>query len=227
MKVLIIEDDANIVDFMRTAFQVGWPEVRLEAASDGTTGLAVLEKINPDIILLDLGLPDMNGFDILKRIRLFSKTPVIIVTISGDENYVVRGLALGADDYIVKPLRPLELIARMKSLLRKTLPSQDLDVSSGSFKFGASLKELVKGNDVIALTDTEGRLLHTLMKNPGSVVTYSQLASELWGVSDASYQQNLKVHVCHLRQKIEDNPNNPRFVLNMPGIGYLLAKTGS
>jgi DNA-binding response OmpR family regulator len=224
MKALIIEDDANIVDFMRTAFQVGWPEMILEAAGDGGTGLANLEKINPDIILLDLGLPDINGFDVLKRIRLFSKVPIIIVTVSNDENYVVRGLALGADDYLAKPLRPLELIARMKSLLRKRLPSVEMDVSCGGLRFGGSLKELVKCDESIALTDIEGRLLYSLMRTPGSVVNYSQLAAELWGVSDESYNDNLKVHVRHLRQKIEDDPARPRLILNRPGVGYLIAK---
>jgi DNA-binding response OmpR family regulator len=225
VKVLLIEDDASIADFMRTAFQVGWPEVRLEAASDGAAGLAALEKSNPDIILLDLGLPDINGFDVLKRIRLFSKVPVIIITVSGDENYVVRGLALGADDYVIKPLRPLELIARMKSLLRKKLASADLDVTCGSLHFDGSLKELVKGNKHIPLTDTEGRLLYALMRSPGSVVSYSQLASELWGVADESYQHNLKVHIRHLRQKVESNPDHPRLILNRPAMGYLIAKT--
>jgi DNA-binding response OmpR family regulator len=224
MKALIIEDDANIVDFMRTAFQVGWPEMTLEAAGDGATGLANIEKINPDIILLDLGLPDINGFDVLKRIRLYSKVPIIIITVSNDENYVVRGLALGADDYLAKPLRPLELIARMKSLLRKRLPSVEMDVSCGGLRFGGSLKEVVKCDETIALTDIEGRLLYTLMKSPGAVVNYSQLASELWGVSDESYQDNLKVHVRHLRQKIEDDPAHPRLILNRPGVGYLIAK---
>jgi DNA-binding response OmpR family regulator len=224
MKALIIEDDANIVDFMRTAFQVGWPEMTLEAAGDGATGLANIEKINPDIILLDLGLPDINGFDVLKRIRLFSKVPIIIVTVSNDENYVVRGLALGADDYLAKPLRPLELIARMKSLLRKRLPSVEMDVSCGGLRFGGSLKEVVKCDETIALTDIEGRLLYTLMKSPGSVVNYTQLAAELWGVSDESYQDNLKVHVRHLRQKIEDDPAHPKLILNRPGVGYLIAK---
>ena len=93
MKVLVIEDDPDIIDFMRTAFQVGWPEAELEAANDGATGLSAVESISPDIILLDLGLPDMKGFDVLKQIRLFSNIPIIIVTVSSDENYVVRGLA--------------------------------------------------------------------------------------------------------------------------------------
>ena len=224
MKALIIEDDANIVDFMQTAFQVGWPEVVVVAVSDGAAGLAALEKSNPDIILLDLGLPDINGFDVLKRIRIFSKVPIIIVTVSNDENYVVRGLALGADDFVAKPLRPLELIARMKSLLKKRLPSADLDVCCGNLRFGGSVKEVIKNKKTVALTDIEGRLLYALMRNPGTVVTYSQLASELWGDDDESYQDNLKVHIRHLRQKVEDDPNHPKMIINRPAVGYLLAK---
>ncbi len=224
MKALIIEDDANIIDFMCTAFQVGWPEMMVETASDGAGGLALLEKTSPDIILLDLGLPDMSGFDVLKRIRLFSRVPVIIVTVSNDENYVVRGLALGADDFVAKPLRPLELIARMKSLLKKRLPAVDLDIACGSLHFGGSLKEVVKCGQPVPLTDFEGRLLYALMRTPGTVVPYAQLASELWGVSDESYQDALKVHVRHLRQKLEDDPNHPKLILNRPAAGYLIAK---
>jgi len=225
VKVLLIEDDTNIADFMRTAFQVGWPEVKVEAVNDGATGLVALEKGNQDIVLLDVGLPDINGFDVLKRIRLFSSVPVVIITVSGDESYVVRGLALGADDYVVKPLRPLEMIARMKSLLRRKLVSADLDVACSNLHFGESIRELVKGEKKIALTHIESRLLYTLMKSPGSVVTYSQLTSELWGLSNESYQDSLKVHVRHLRQKIEDNPNHPKLILNKPGAGYLMAKS--
>jgi DNA-binding response OmpR family regulator len=224
VKVLIIEDDSSIVDFMQTAFQIGWPEMRVETAGDGAAGLAAAGKIDPDIILLDLGLPDMNGFDVLKSIRLFSKAPIIIVTVSGEENYVVRGLALGANDYMIKPIRPLELIARMKSLLKKRVILQDLDISCGNLHFGVSLKELFKGNKNIGLTDTEGRLLYALMKNPGAVVSYAELSAEIWGDSDASYNTNLKVHVRHLRQKVEDNPSRPKLIINRPAVGYLLAK---
>lgn len=224
MKVLIIEDDANIVDFLCSAFQVGWPEIRIETAKNGAEGLSAVNKIAPDIILLDLGLPDIDGFDVLKRIRLFSNTPVIIVTVSGNENYVVRGLNLGADDYVIKPLRPLELIARMKSLLGKRLKSEDLSINIGDLRFGASLRELKKGDSRITLTDTEGRLLYILMKNAGSVVTYSQIATELWGISDLGYQQNLKVHIRHIRQKVEDEPGHPKLILNRLNTGYILMK---
>ena len=224
MKILIIEDDANIVAFMRSAFQIGWPEARLEKTGNGVEGLRAIEKVAPDIILLDLGLPDMDGFDVLKKIRSFSSTPVIIVTVSGDENYVVRGLSLGADDYVIKPLRPLELIARMKSLLRKRLKSEDLSVTSGNLRFGDSLRELIKGESKITLTDTEGRLMYILMKNTGYVVAYSQIAEELWGTSDSGYQNNLKVHIRHIRQKVEDEPDCPKLILNRLAAGYILMK---
>ena len=225
MKVLIIEDDPNIVDFLRSAFEVGWPEARIETAHNGNQGLTSAENSHPDIILLDLRLPDMNGFDVLKNIRLSTAIPVIIVTVTNDENYVVRGLSFGADDYVVKPLRPLELIASMKSLLKKTLKSEDLTMTCGDLHFGSSIKELFKGDRQITLTDTEGRLLNILMKKAGSLVTYDQLATELWGTSDLGYQRNLKVHIRHLRQKIEVNPSHPRIILNRIAAGYMLSKS--
>ncbi len=131
MRVLAIEDNVDIIDFIRSAFKFGWPEVHLETALDGATGLASITDPLPDIILLDLGLPDISGFDVLKQIRLFSNVPVIIMSVNGDENYVVRGLDLGANEYIIKPLRPLELIARMKSILIKYTQHEDTAVSYG------------------------------------------------------------------------------------------------
>ncbi len=225
MKILMIEDDASIIDFMDTALQIGWPEARLVSAIHGATGIHMVETESPDIILLDLGLPDMSGFDVLKRIRSFSEAPVIIATVSGEENFVVKGLALGANDYIAKPLRPLEMIARMKVLTKKDGFYNDPSVSCGEMHFGISLRELYIGDRLIHLTNTEGLIICALMKNAGKLVTYSALARVVWGEYYPGVEDSMKSHICHLRQKIGDDASHPTYIFNTPGAGYMLASS--
>jgi DNA-binding response OmpR family regulator len=225
MKVLMIEDDASIIEFMNTVLQIGWPEARLISATQGGKGIEMMETELPDIVLLDLGLPDMNGFDVLKKIRSFSDIPVIITTVSGEENYVVRGLALGANDYITKPLRPLEIIARMKALVKKDAFYEDLSVTCGSLRFGISLRELYIDDRLVNLTTTEGRIICTLMKNSGRVVTYATMARVVWGEYYPGVEDSMKSHICHLRQKIEDDPAHPKYILNVPGSGYIFTRS--
>jgi len=226
MHILMIEDDRNIIDFMETALQIGWPEATLLYASQGTIGIEMAETASPDIILLDLGLPDLSGFDVLRKIRSFSEVPIIIITVTGEEAYVVKGLALGANDYITKPLRPLEMIARMKALTKLSNPDDDLSISCGDFRFGISLRELYKDSRLINLTTTEGRIMYVLMKNAGKLVTYAALARAVWGEHYPGVEDTLKSHIFHLRQKIEDNPGHPTCILNTPGVGYMLTKSG-
>ncbi len=224
MKVLMIEDDVDIIDFMKTALQIGWPEATLMHATHGNKGIEMAETESPDIVLLDLGLPDVNGFDVLKKIRSFSDVPIIITTVSGEENFVVRGLALGANDYITKPLRPLEMIARMKALTRRDKLYDDLSVECGDMRFGVSLHELYKNDQMISLTTTEGQIMCALMKNAGKLMPYASLAKAVWGEYYPGVEDSMKSHICHLRQKIEDDANHPRYILNVSGAGYMLAK---
>jgi len=224
MRILIIEDDPKIVDFLNTAFQIGWPEVELIAASKGEKGIELARNKAPDIILLDLSLPDISGYKVLKQIRQFSYTPIIILTVNSEEHSVVKGFTLGANDYVIKPLRPLELIARMKALVNKSNQEEDLSISCGDMHFGASLHEFFKGVKKISLTDIEGRILYILIKNKGKVVSYSSLASTLWGNNYPGARDSLKAHICHLRQKIEDEPNMPKLIINRPTVGYILKR---
>ncbi len=225
MRILVIEDDPKIVDFLYTAFQIGWPEAELVTANKGREGIESARSKNLDIILLDLGLPDISGFEALKQIRRFSLTPIIIVTVSNEEHSVVKGFNLGANDYIAKPLRPLELIARMKALISKNKQAEDLSISCNGMHFGMSLLEFFIGAKRVILTDIEGRILYTLMQNSGRIVSYSHLASVLWGNDYPGAKDSLKAHICHLRQKIEDEPDIPRLIINRPTSGYMLART--
>ena len=223
MKILIIEDDKNIIDFLTTSFQIAWPEAKLFTTDKGLRGIELVEDQAPDIVLLDLGLPDINGFKVLRQIRLISNVPIIIITVSGEEGSVVKGFTLGANDYISKPLRPLELIARMKSCISKyNYNKEDISLTFGDLHYGQSLHELYRGNKRINLTEIESRIFYILIRNSGRIVTYSQIASEVFGMSYPEVKDSLKTHINHLRQKIEDDPNNPQIILNRRSIGYQL-----
>ena len=225
MKALIVEDDQRIVEVIQLVFQIGWPETRLVSTASGEKGVEMVETETPDIVILDLGLPDISGFEVLKQIRQFSSVPVLILTVRGEENDVVQGLAWGADDYMVKPFRQLELLARVKSLIRRQkLPEADLTISCGSLHFGDSLHEVYYGDKMINLTATEGRILYHLMKNQDRVATYSSLAETVWGEDYPGASDSLKVYIRRLRAKLEKDPARPQLILNRVGVGYLLAK---
>jgi two-component system KDP operon response regulator KdpE len=226
MKVLIIEDDQKIVEIIQLVFQIGWPEVKLISTALGEKGVEMVETETPNIVILDLGLPDISGFDVLKLIRQFSSVPVLILTALGEEDDVVKGLAWGADDYVVKPFRHFELLARVKTLTRRQkLHEVDVSISYGPLHFGDSLHEFYYGDKLINLTTTEGRVLYNLMKNPAIVVTYSSLAEAVWGEDYPTISGRLKVIISRLRAKLEKDPTRPQLILNRVGVGYLLAKT--
>jgi len=161
-------------------------------------GVELAESEKPNVIILDLGLPDMSGFDVLKQIRLFSSVPLVVLTVRTEEDNIFKALELGADDYIVKPCGRLELLARISVRTR----------GSGS--------KIIGGLPIY--------IFHCLMKNAGQVVTYSKLAEETWGDNDPGILDSLRVHIRRLRQKVELDPDHPQFIVTKPGAGYSLAK---
>jgi len=224
MKVLIIEDDREIVEVISLSFQIRWPEVKLVSTHLGEKGVELVESENPDIVVLDLGLPDTSGFDVLKEIRTFSAVPILILTVRGDESDIVKGLEWGADDYMVKPFRQLELLSRIKALTRRINPSSgETPLVCGKLSFDPSTRQLFDGQREVELTRTEGYILHHLMKNVGRAVTYSALAEAIWGEDYPDATNALKVYILRLRQKLEANPSQPKLILTKAGIGYLLA----
>ena len=224
MKVLIIEDDREIVDAISLAFQIRWPEAKVVSTRLGKKGVELVESEAPDIVILDLGLPDINGFEVLRQIRLFSSVPIIILTVSVEEADIVKGLEWGADDYIVKPFRQLELLARVRALIRRHTPAEEETLVVGPLRLEAITGQLLHNNKEIALTITESRLLSHLMRNAGHVVTHSSLAEAVWGNDYPGAADSLKVHIRRLREKIEADPSHPRFVLTKAGVGYFLAR---
>lgn len=225
MKVLLIEDDDKIKCVIQALFQVSKPEAKLRFTPSGVRGIVCVEEWHPDVVLLDLNLPDMDGFDVLKNIRRFSTVPVLILTVRGEENDIVRGLYLGADDYVVKPFKPMELMARVQTITRRQkTPEESLELSTGNLHFGSSIRQLYVGEKLIMLTVSEGRIIHRLMENAGNVVSHSSLARAVWGDDYPGAADALKVHIRRIRQKLEPSPNDPQIIKSEPGTGYLLTE---
>jgi two-component system KDP operon response regulator KdpE len=224
MKVLIIEDDKEIVDAISLAFQIRWPEAKVVSTRLGQKGVELVESEAPDIVILDLGLPDINGFEVLRQIRLFSSIPIIILTVRAEESDVVKGLEWGADDYIVKPFRQLELLARVRALIRRQTPTEEETLAVGPLRLEVNTGQLLHNSQEIALTITESRLLSHLMRNAGHVVTHSSLAEAIWGNDYPGAADSLKVHIRRLREKIEADPSHPELILTRAGVGYFLAR---
>ncbi len=225
MKVLLIEDDREIIEAISLAFQIRWPEAKLISTRLGEKGVMLVESEEPDIVILDLGLPDINGFEVLRQIRLFSNVPTIILTVRSDETDVVKGLEWGADDYIIKPFRQMELLARVKALIRRRSDSEQEQVNSGPLRLDTTTGQLYYHEKEITLTVTESLILGHLMKNAGHVVTHSRLAEAVWGDDYPGAADSLKVHIRRIREKVEANPSHPELILTRTGIGYLLAKS--
>lgn len=224
MKVLIIENDREIVDAISLAFQIRWPEAKVISTRLGNKGNELVEKESPDLVILDLGLPDTSGFDVLRQIRLYSRVPIIILTAKSEEADIVRGLENGADDYMTKPFRQLELLARVKALIRRHRPSEDQQLVYGPLRLDTLTGQLRHGDEEIALTLTESRILAHLIKSSGYVSTHSRLAEAVWDNDYPGSADSLKVHIRRLREKIEADPGHPEIILTRPGVGYLLAK---
>ena len=225
MKFLIIEDDQETVETISLAFRIRWPEAKLISTNMGEQGVEMVGSQAPDVVILDLGLPDINGFEVLRQIRLFSKVPIIITTVRAEEGDIVRGLEMGADEYVIKPFGQLELLARVQALIRRQqLPINEEPIVYGPLRFGPSMSKLLYNGKEINLTRTEGLILYQLMKSAGSVSNYSSLAEAVWGDYYPSVDDNLRVCIRHLRQKIETDPSHPRLILNKIGVGYYLAK---
>ena len=224
MKVLMIEDDAQIVDSVAWAFRMRWPDVEFSSTDSGDRGVSQAREARPDLVILDLGLPDISGFEVLKNIRRFSNIPIIILTARKDEFDIVKALEAGADDYLVKPFRQMELLSRIKALLRRTAtPDADSTLSVGDLRLSPATGILHQQNREVPLTRTEEIIMNRLMQNPGSVVTYATLAEALWNDYYPDCVAALRVYIRQLRQKIEADVDNPKIILNKHGVGYMLA----
>ncbi len=225
-KILIIDDEPDLTRAVKLTISIQEPSWRVLVANDSQTGLALIERESPDLVLLDLAMPGLHGFDLLKQIRQFSNVPIIILSVTDDELEKVRGLELGADDYIVKPFGHLELLARIRSVLRRMEgragPTQPT-VVCGDLRIELDRHRVTVGAREVKLTNTEFRLLEVLARNAGQIVPNELLLSRVWGPEAVDEVDYLKVFAYRLRRKIEPDPIHPRYLLTERGVGYWLA----
>ena len=220
--MLVVEDDVRIADLVRDYLEASGFAVRTSAT--GATALRGVVRHEPDLVLLDLGLPDMDGLDVLRTIRGTSEVPVVILSARSDETDSVVGLELGADDYVIKPFRPKELVARVRAQIRRASRATSPEI----IEIGDLLADLAKMRVTVAdrdveLTATEFRLVSTLASSAGRVFTRGQLLDAVHGVSFDSYERAIDAHVKNIRRKIEDDPRRPRYLLTVHGVGYRFA----
>jgi two-component system, OmpR family, response regulator VicR len=225
LKILIIEDFHATVESISLALEMCWPSALVLSTPLGEQGIQMVETESPDVVILDLGLPDISGYDVLKRIRLFSQVPVLILTAKSDESDVVNGLEWGADDYVTKPFRHLELLSRLKAILRRKEPIYTQTLVCGPLRFNADSFKLTKDGKDVPVSRTEGVIIAHLMRNAGNTVSHASIAEEIWGDDYLDGNGAVKVHIRHIREKLEDVPDNPSMILTKKGIGYMLAKS--
>lgn len=226
MNILIIEDAASVVETISLALEMSWPDARIVSTALGEQGVEMVETESPDVVILDLGLPDISGFDVIREVRIFSKVPILILTVRSDEPDIIKALGLGADEYVIKPFKQLELVARLKALVRRSSLQDEAPIICGGLKLDPATFKLTSGKEEINLTRTEGLVLAQLMRNAGNVVPHATLAEAVWGENYPDANNNLKVYIRYLRQKLEKDDRNPQLILTKPGIGYYLAKHG-
>ena len=221
--VLIVEDELKITRLVRDYLEQAGFAV-LEAA-DGQAALSVARAERPDMIVLDLGLPGIDGLDVTRRLRETSSVPIIMLTARTEETDRIVGLELGADDYITKPFSPKELVARIRAVLRRadaTLGGGEL-VRAGMVTIDIPKRRVTVGEESVALTATEFDVLLTLARHPGRIFTRAQLLDSIHGVSFESYERSIDAHIKNIRRKIEADPRRPKLVLTVYGVGYKFA----
>ena len=218
-RILVVDDEKAILRFLRTALDTG--EFFLHQAETGHAALAAAVSVKPDIILLDLGLPDMDGVEVIRRIREWSPVPIIVLSVREREDDKVKALDAGADDYLTKPFGINELLARIRVSLRRSLQQapepvyriDELEVDLGRRRV------TVAGNEV-QLTPTEYDLLRLLVTHAGKVLTHGQVLKQIWGVAYVEQPHVLRVNISNLRHKIEKDPSRPRYIVTEAGVGY-------
>jgi two-component system alkaline phosphatase synthesis response regulator PhoP len=222
--VLVVDDEPRIVELAREYLEHAGFGVM--TATDGPSALTAVRIRKPDILVLDLGLPGMDGLDVAREIRRDSTMPIIMLTARDDELDRVLGLEIGADDYVTKPFSPRELVARIRAIMRRvdrqSSPHDRIEV--GNVAIDVARMRVTAGDRVVELTPTEFQLLVTLARQPGRIFTRSQLLDSIHGVAFESYERAIDAHVKNLRRKLEEDPSRPRCVLTVYGVGYRFAE---
>ncbi|MCC7342207.1 MAG: response regulator [Bryobacterales bacterium] len=225
-ELLIVEDDPQIRKFLRATLAV--EQYRFQEAETAAEGIAQASARQPDLILLDLGLPDLDGMEVIREVRKSSQTPIIVLSARGQEKEKIAALDLGADDFISKPFAVGELLARIRAALRRaaTISNDAAGTIFRTSNLEANLEKRVVrvGGVEVHLTPVEFRLLQVLIRHAGKVLTQRQLLVEVWGPQSSEQAQYLRVYMAQLRRKLEADPARPRFLLTEPGVGYRLVE---
>ena len=228
MKALIIDDDRVLADVV--AFTLRREGFEVIQAYDGAAGLARWAEAQPDLVVLDVNMPKMDGFEVCRRIRADktrADTPILLLTVRGEEDDIVAGLEIGADDYIVKPFSPRQLVARAKAILRRAGgPPSPTEMHSGDLVFAPAKREVIlyPEEKPIALTPLESRLMECLLLNAGQVLTFDTIIDQVWGAGGAD-RDMLRQLVRRLRAKIEPDSSAPTYIQTVPGLGYGIVKS--
>lgn len=222
MTILIVDDEPRIRDLVRMNLEL--EHYRVEEASNGIEALEKVRDILPDLIILDVSMPEMDGFETLRHLREVSTVPVIMLTVRQSEADKIRGLDLGADDYLAKPFSPPELLSRIRALLRRSLmapPARKTRiVVDPDLTIDFSRREVIVRGEKVVLRPTEYRLLYHLVSNAGRLLTHETLLSKVWGHEYRDESHYLRLYITYLRQKLEKDPAHPRYILTERGLGY-------
>jgi DNA-binding response OmpR family regulator len=220
--ILVVDDEERMARFIRLNLEHDGFQV--VEAYRGLEAIRKLRDSMPDVIILDVMMPDLDGFEVLKMIREISSVPVIMLTAKGEEDDRVQGLELGADDYVTKPFSPRELVSRVRAVLRRTeaggFVSKDVFDVDDRLKIDFGKREIWVDGELVKLRPTEYRLLYHLVQNAGWVMTYDQLLSKVWGYEYRDEPHYVRLYINYLRQKLEIDPANPKYILTERGVGY-------
>ncbi len=218
---LIIDDEVQMRRLLRVALESAGYVV--QEAESGNLGLHAVALTRPDVILLDLGLPDLDGLSVLRRLREWSQTPVVVLTVRDSEQDKVEALDAGADDYVTKPFSTVELLARLRAAQRRAQPREESAVFAHEGLVVDLVTRTVARDGVeVKLTATEWSILALLIRHAGRILTHRQILREVWGPKAEEHREYIRVYLTHLRKKVEREPSRPRLIINEPGIGYRL-----
>jgi two-component system KDP operon response regulator KdpE len=223
MKILVVDDEPDIVEVVNLCFNLRWPEAEVTAAGTGEDALKLVEQDRPDFILLDINLPGMDGFAVCQEIRSFADMPIVMLSARDSEVDKVRGLEMGADDYITKPFSHLELLARVRAVVRRyqaQMPSVGEVFESGNLKIDYASRTVTVNGLQVRLTPTEYSLLFHLSRNAGRVLPHQTLLAKVWGREYTDEIDYLKVYIRRLRQKLEGDPETIGRIVSERGVGY-------
>jgi len=228
MKILIVDDDPTLIEVVTIALELQWEGLQVLTAADGEQGLGVFLRDSPDITLLDVRMPKMDGWEMLRRARAVSNAPVIMLTARGDELARIKGLELGADDYLTKPFSHLELFARIKAVLRRTTRNAPTHIpatfADGDLRIDLDLHQVTVGGAPVRLTPTEYQLLDLLVRNAGRVLPADLLLRKIWGMDERVGPAYLKTYISRLRHKLGDRAAHPHYIMTERGTGYRFAR---